>query len=308
MRDTRTKGARLEWLMLLPAMALGGWAWSQSRPSGSSGPPRVVVPSVEHEALTPRDVAQGFDTRVKITLGHEGARPRGWGEKNETQYLLTGPSTPDVELGTESSRQREGGVRSNDHGYDAAVDGYSATYLLRLRDVPRGKPVRLASHFLSQERKPNAIELRDVLELSWKAVVRRAGEKTPAPPKVSRFCPLTLRRVEFFDRRKPGSSYDFNVEVICEIAPALVDNGTGAGKLSVEMADAYLEDNRGRRWKNMALSSAAKPSSGPDILRFYDWHSTQPLPKKLDGFTFRALISVGDHWPLEVRVPVRDIQ
>ncbi len=32
------------------------------------------------------------------------------------------------------------------------------------------------------------------------------------------------------------------------------------------------------------------------------------LPKKLEGLTFRALISVDDYWPLEVRVPVRNVQ
>lgn len=68
-------------LMLLPVAALGIWAWrgGPTKPTKPGAPTRIVVRSVKFQSLMAREIGQGFDTKVLITLGYEGQKPRKWG-------------------------------------------------------------------------------------------------------------------------------------------------------------------------------------------------------------------------------------
>src|SRR4028119_1152191 len=85
-RNSRFKVKELL-LLLLPAMGLAamGFALRHQTAIGkprrdTSGPTRLIVTGIKREPVTPRDVAQGFDTRFAVTLDYKGATPATWGE------------------------------------------------------------------------------------------------------------------------------------------------------------------------------------------------------------------------------------
>jgi len=72
--------SKIWFLMLIPVVVLIGIGWMQRNnritfkpPRRQSGPLKMVVTDVKFEELKPREVAEGFDTKVTLTLDLEGS-------------------------------------------------------------------------------------------------------------------------------------------------------------------------------------------------------------------------------------------
>lgn len=138
----------------------------------------------------------------------------------------------------------------------------------------------------------------------------------------SRVSPLTLRSVALYDsrtmaHRSEGLEVLVNYRIDFELMYRLAAN-QHKGRLVfqnvmspstpnvpryIDPRDAYLEDVRGRRWR---CDGAYIVSDTSASLRF--GVLSQPLPTRLEGLKFHAVVCVGDLWPLIIDAPVRQVR
>ncbi len=303
-------------LMLAPILLIGGVGyWQQQRTQKDNQPTRIEVRSLEVLPPTPSDVARGFDTRVKLSLGYLGAQPRGWGVTDWQKFSLSRISQPTVVPSKISKQKIE--VRDVENRFDARNAVYIGTYLMKLRAVSNDVPVVLSASFQSSELQKTPMGTALVMNieraLNWRVVVRQKGVKTSSLAPASHFNGLKLKSITLDDKRKGKSSWNFDIRVVCELIPPLVDERTVWSRISPMHGDIYLTDSKGQRFKGLTYSPVMRIindkgemglSPKQVELSFYSWEN---FPKDTSDLTFHTKISVDDLWPLEIKVPIKDI-
>ena len=190
--------------MLAPILLIGGVGyWMQQRNEKTKQPTRIEVRSLQVLPPTPSDVARGFDTRVKLSLGYSGAEPRGWGlaqaEINtKPGYILSGISQPTARQPPTISSRKFVKIDHIENHFDANNDSYFGLYRLKLHGVSAAEPIVIKGKMVSSSKMPSnqtpTIIMEEVKSLPWSAVVRRKGIETPPPPKVSRYSGVKVKK------------------------------------------------------------------------------------------------------------------
>ena len=303
--------------MFAPILLIGGVGyWQQQRTQKANQPTRIEVRSLKILPPTPSDVARGFDTRVKLSLGYSGAQPRGWGINGFQNFSLVRISQPNASQLTNSG-QKVIPVRDVWNRFDNENDVYVGTYLMKSRELPSNAPIVLNGAFQSQEPKqtPQAVTIVGKVEkdLKWRAIVRRKGIEKSEPPLVSHFNGLKLKSIALHDKRKGKSSHNFDIVVICELLPALIDERTAWERITPMQGDVYLANSKGQRFESLtyspvmrSINDSRETGLSPEKveLSFYSW---EDFPQDATDLTFHAKISVDDLWPLEINIPVKEM-
>ena len=310
--------------MLAPILLIGGVGyWQQQRTQKAKQPTRIEVRSLQILPPTPSDVARGFDTRVKLSLGYSGAQPRGWGVTEIVNskvpiYGLTEISQivarqPDAKT-SDDSKQKFIAIDDIENGFDAENNVYRGLYRLKLHDVSSSAPIVVKGNLQVEtlQAPPGQIPHHTsdrVEELAWSAVVRAKGIQTSTPPKVSRYSGIKVTKIVRKDVTNSGTRF-FHIEVTCAIAPAVARPETEKAAYVPAINDIYLADAKGRRIHCRSLGpiyDANLPGIGSGPNPTFVFNSWDTLPANLDDLKFHISLSVNDFWPIEVEKSLRDI-
>ncbi|HEY0076209.1 MAG TPA: hypothetical protein VGB77_19055 [Abditibacteriaceae bacterium] len=320
--------------MLLPCLLLLGAGWFLARPTKSPAPVAVVstepfrlqIKSIKKMPITPHDVEDGYDTKIRVLLGHKGKTPAQWGDYNFANFFSDSRVTIQragkwVRLLDVEKAFKGHGIRTGVHGFQKEQNAYQFDYQLRLRDIPasygaltfetdlftrsggRGYSVVGADSFKFL-RKSGVPSVRASL------TARQAGETIQLPP-VSRDPQITVRKVvvrplttkEKFEAPACDTKVHFHVFYS---GPLSQKEFTGLN-VNVDHSDSvYLQDATGKQYTFNTLQTTRSDETETkrrQIVGFYI--NLQQVPKRNGKVTLHAELRVGDNRPLKVQATVR---
>ncbi len=290
--------------LLIPALALGGAAlWMQHRVArrDESGPFRLVVEHVERQAATARDVAEGFDTRFVVALGHRGPTPEAWGESAGTRAF----GQPE-QLDADSRQWHSWGnerVSCRSIDFDAASNTYKSTFTTRLADVPaREGEVRMKLTIAAWSSGNSNRPLPDAIpESRFEFVARQAGERITTP-KVSHHFPLKAPLVNV-SRTTITSGTRAVPAINVEISFGPLPSVEGRTQYMNLVGEEYLQDEQGRRLPIRLRPCLQGMKMGSTEFSYTLDVSKLPRARRL---TFHARFSLGESWPLDATAVLWD--
>jgi hypothetical protein len=290
-------------VLLLPMLAIGGAAWWTGAGPGraSREPFRLVVERVERLPATPRDVAEGFDARFVVSLGHRGAKPAAWGEtprlsgSGRLEWKHRSPKR-----GGRAWQHRD----ATEYGgrqllFDPASQSYKYTVAARVANVPaHWGDLQLQLNLDGFVDSKGSSILPVISKTALAVPLRRAGEVVAAPANISRFCPLKIRRIQF----KDGTNVRPSLGVTVFFQPLQAPQESGQHISTV--GNKYFEDENGKRYPT---NSTGWSVTGLDSYNSYNWWlNRRDMPSKARRLTFHTRLSLGETWPINIRVVLWD--
>lgn len=312
-----------EWaLLLLPCVALGGFAWWQKgrKPLKTSDLLSPIVEQAQLVPVSPRDVYDGYDTKFVLKAKPPPAFPAYVAvSSNFSQTDLTGTTLHfrqngrDIVLPTSNRKLFQ---RTLSNG-----DSTTTTLRMRLRDLPtssaatvlRGKVV--TTHFAQITTNGvtrNVNRTSRVVPIS--VVVRPANQRVKLP-EVSRFRPFVLESI----KAKTGDIFDGAGQIIADTTVNVIFRFTDSAHSDVVpfLDNVRVTDEHGKKYQSFVTSVTRVPASimwsGISAQDSTDGKCGQQLsfpigfiPKSAGQVTFRAEVSVDDCWPLPISIVVRN--
>lgn len=314
-------------LMLLPVVGLAVFALLARKTAGPPRAPGLFVEDINSEPLTPREVSDGHDRRLRITLNYAGKKPAWWGsDMNINSYIDTLARNPRRSSG--KAWNVGAAVLHRENGRTAPIGflgrqtvwaqfpwwekprfGREGRYVMRCKVKLQGDmgPAGETKLLLVVGGSTGPL-MREYIEL------RRSGEKI-VPPDVSRETELRIVRTRV-RKLKPVEANDFGPGGDHEVA---IDVECLGDDTAVPLAPtlAYIEDEAGRRHEQVkdpqgkdcylqfAYSASGDGTSCCEgkfrsiVYRFY----TGGLPK--GRLTLKGAIGAGDNWPKPFQATIR---
>jgi hypothetical protein len=162
-------------LLTLPVVFVGALGlWLSKRPAATltfNQPFQLVVEKVTRETPSPREVSQGYDTKIGIVLTHRGPQPAWWGVQNG----YSGTYGQGVLFEKKSGRHITRPFYW-EPAYDPKTKRYTARYLLSLVKVKSDDELRLRDRIA-----PAATGLFQCAPVKFDVLARKAGETTTVP-------------------------------------------------------------------------------------------------------------------------------
>ena len=335
---------KLTLLMTLPVVALlvVGWFLRDKRGTFTpllpqTGPLRMVVTDVKFEELKPREVAEGFDTKVTLTLDLAGQLPKKGAPFGISPYVR---NVRLVEMGAKPR------VTKLDDESVLVVEGDN--FIVPLDSNPRigsGKLPQRLSFLLSLSKvnpSSHSVELRATISsalqaqfsrrgatiitgiatlnrLSFSHVVRQPGEIVKVP-EVSRETGLTIGEPRINVSSPLSSSWIFEGAGTYITVPLLWKGNSfksGSTNPQIRFGRPYIEDAYGKKYRTFKglrntkkgiSSGGIGSSSNGNIVTETSTSFSFPkdaFPYSAGQLTLKALISGNDEWPVPVSVVVR---
>lgn len=315
--------------MLLPVALLAGAGLFVSRNPNAlpfardNGPLRLVIERAEVVPITPREVFEGYDTKIEI-VGNKMGRSI----KPQNGLLETvdsgGTSDPHLALKHGPKKIRYRSLNDGDLMREAMTMGRHAvqtTILLKMASLPITKQDLLFRAEVESNQRyvvaaPNSgrrITLNERIAAPVEILVRHAGKKILVP-KPSQYCPLKIESKEIIPLSKfiPDRGEDTLVSIH-------LSNTENPEKPYFRVArnSAYIEDEHGKRyrrflynafparryWNDIEHSLMTKDAGGAAV-KFP--LPLRQIPASAGRLTLHADIYVNDCWPRHVSVVVRD--
>ena len=336
-------------LMLIPVAVLLGIGWMQrdnhiifKPPRRTTGPLQMVVTDVKFEDLKPREVAEGFDTKVTLTLDLEGRLP-----KRGAPFGLS-PYVRNVRLVEVGAKPRV--TKLNDENVLVLQDNTFTVPLNSNPSVGGGKLPQTLSFMLKlSELKPSrgAVELRaDILSLlqmqvtsgitgvrafpglKFLFVVRRPDQSiqthqidktsslqvvstqvTKLPPnswQLSYGYNVPVYEVVTQLELKPDVSFDPNsAQLKTNIASIVDEKGHIYRHFQWEKSAGQAGPMQGGGFSSSARDLVASSSSLPAKCLVRRYFPAEEIPLSAGQLTFKMNVSLNDEWPVPVSVIVR---
>lgn len=293
-------------LLFVPFLALVGiaiWLNRKPPPPVDDAPFRLWAQSVQRENPTPRDVAEGFDSRVMVKVSYRGRTPDKWGEIVSTYSsacsLLSAPKSNDISGTKFRSHVRSPQFNKEENVYlvSAAFDSRSAPTALKTLRLEIG----LNNDYNGYWHKEPSLKRKPEGSFSF-AVPHRIPKSLP---KVSKYCPLRLHSIRSYDDPSMGAT-SITIEAVFDSTQSVAPSTPNGARL-YSLEPTFLEDENGKQYK-----SSFGPGIGTDAnnLTFLSWRfSRQRLPKKAQNarkLTFKTRVSLGESWPISVSVVLWD--
>ena len=300
----------------------------------------LTVKDVRFESVTPREVAQGFDTRVAVLMEPSGKLPSN--SSYRWQYLR--PRFEDAHL----IYQRDGKPRRFQMADGSAAvqvepqfDDPQGTvrFMLPLSQVPASdSAVTLKAKITSVDahgtvitppgQKVNAVTVTRIPATVFSFVVRKPGEQVQTPI-VSRECPLALDQVTVTDKSSPlFAAATMGADTLVHLT-VKYDTPSWLGRPPRpvwKFGKPYLVDEKGRRYSTfrwpgvgggksysaginyggMSWSGTAGNYAADGKYSTSYWLPLASVPKSAGKLTLKSQISVNEMWPLSISVVVRD--
>ncbi len=315
------KRRELFW-MLLPCLGLALFAIVlRNRPGATliigGAPFQMVVESVRREPVTAYEVSQGYDSSLKIVIGHKSDEPLWWGQQSggfgssggaRVLFEHEGKLRP---IKLPPNFKAEPQVFYWRPTWNNEKKHYVARILTHLSDVPaRPGRVVVQANLAIQSNMSTPISA----PLWFSHVVRNAGENIKAPV-VSRETGLIIEKVEIGPvppvEAKSGVSIspgaDTRIRIV--LLRARKENSGSA------MGSADIIDEKGHNWNMNSGSSGGSEEASAD---------SDPLRKRREFLTYecdlkqiplssgrvwlKTKYSSNNAWPLQIKIPLRDAQ
>lgn len=300
-----------EWaLLLLPCVALGGFAWWQKERKPPS--PEDYAPKIEQiEVLpaTPLQVYQGFDTRVIVRM-------------KRSRFVLPMPQATPVGF---SSVVIKSPAFVNARGLNVSVNCIETietasskvdekTFAMKLARVPSEiGEVRFTSvvwQWYNFKHYKQDVAQKSVL-VPVSVVVRRQGETVRLPTKVTRYRPFALTDLKVSIPRMTDLSGQSDTEASFVLRAA--NSATVLPFDAARIFDTRLEAEQGAAYQQYDKKyqqfihefGRGTVGSNDDLRRVFQFPLKQ-IPKSAGRVTLKALVSVDDCWPLPISVVVRN--
>ena len=292
-------------VLLLPVLALGGVAlWMQARaPRDESGPFGLVVQRVERQDATARDVAEGFDTRFVVSLGHRGRRPEHWGEATASRGLGSPRCFDRVGRRWRAWEQKR--VSDRSLVFDADSGTYRSTFAMRLADPSSTSgEMRVKLNIMAEAWRERAYVGIIPEKSSFEFTARRAGESI-TKPQVSRLSPLRVQRVVIQKLTWDGARPMPGLEAMFFLHPPGPPTGLSFSKRKPQILHTYkggyFEDERGRRFPDPQSYSGSQGFDGT-VRRTFE----VPNLPKARRLTWHARVSLDESWPVQIKAVLWD--
>lgn len=305
------KRKELFW-MLVPCLILLvlAFVW-RGRPGATlliNQPFAVVVEKVEKETLKPNEVADGWDTKLKITLRHQGLTPKWWGKPVEDSGSFEGVRFYYEDKGKQSAVKLSG--HKNPFGnyllwkpvWNEESGRYEARLLLPLAKVaPHPGSVKVQARLDFQK---NNAPLCPPARLQYTA--RRPGEVVQVP-QVSKNSHLRIEQTIIGDV-PPSSAKTQSFPVDTRITWKVRYFDTGEKTTYMLGVQPELYDEKGNLYDSTRYGGARGVDKTNPISSAEADFDLKSIPRSAGVLTLRGKIGIGSYWPLEIAVPVRDKQ
>ena len=331
-------------LMLIPVFVLLGIGWMQrdnrinfKPPRRTEGPLKIAVTDTKFEELKPREVAEGFDTKLTLTLDLEGQLPAKGAPFGLSPYVRnvrlveTGAKPRITKLNDDNVWVLE------DDKFTVPLDGkphvkigklpQRLTFLLSLSKMNQSaRPLELRASISSLlqaqfKRGGNIIHtaVGSLPFLYFSQVVRQPNQVVQLP-KVSKRTDLTLGEPTFssYPARglNPGTD-GFTTSVTVPMFWKGNSFKSSSTNPQIHVGIPYIEDARGKKYRNFKYGKSqsfrfnyggiGSSSNGGNVIETSTSYSfpANAIPYKAGQLTFKTQISGNDEWPVPVSVVVR---
>lgn len=328
-------------LMTLPVVALliVGWFLRDKRgtftpPLPQTGPLRMVVTDVKFEQLKPREVAEGFDTKVTLTLGSAGLKPSG-------KKLFLSPQVREVSIGglpknakwklrdgvnialSVNESRRDLGQKVNFVTVGGDREEPQVTFLINAASMPTSSTrtilrCRLHALIMTQNVRPNGTIMwsagKTTSSFPFEFSLREPHQVVTSPSGFSRVPQIKATKVtttyeqSFSGKPEPV----INVAVSLEYQDRM--NFFRKARPDFDFGTPYIEDEKGNRYTKFdygnGLTTGIAPngygsSEGSNVIQTNFRVPITQIPNSAGKLTFKTLISVGESWPFLLSVVVR---
>jgi hypothetical protein len=320
-------------LMFAPVLVLlvVGWFLRDKRstytPLRTSGPLQTVVTDIKLVPLKPMEVAEGFDTKVEISLALEGGAPAkkigepgiAPGLKNvRLTGLLSKPNhvLKDDEVAVEIGKHRwklnqQLGVR----------DVNKVTLCLPLAKWKRSStPLVLKGDLVSdlsfETKTPRATRISGagpMRPVPFQFVVRAANQVV-TPPHFSRDTKMTIESPRKYYRRSSERFNGKTIPIMYVTVPLRYEpSWLGNSKPTMHISQPYLVDERGHRYTELRWGRSLEPirfgspsfnDTDNKVTTIFEVPVDQ-IPLSAGQLTLKAYISCNDNWPVAISTVVR---
>lgn len=268
-------------------------------------PFRLTVQGIRFEPLTPREVYDGYDTKVAVELGYKGKAPAWWGKQYRYSSEETGTvvfeSGPDSKL--QRVRHKEGywlWPNRTSPVYQKDKNRYTARYVMALRDIPNHDAIRLRDRLAIEHTRQKP--LCDPIWLD--TVVRKRGQKTTLP-QVSHDTGFKLERYQI-EEVPPIKT--LNQKPQWRLRLFFFKTGSST-ETELVNASVYLHDAHGNSFSYFGVDQGESVELNSQHRRDVVDVDINPHPDHLPRTGPLWLVgkmSCGDKWPLPIRIPYRD--
>lgn len=304
------KRKELFWMLAPCAFLVLMALWLRGRPGATlllNEPFSVLVEKVEKEALNAREVSDGWDTKLKITLTHKGPTPQWWGQPVDDSGFNDGVRLFYDHKGKQSAvkAQQPTNLYSEDFllwrpVWDQENQRYIARLLLPLAKVPlRPGSVKVQARIVFEKNNtplcpPGRLE----------TIVRRPGEVVRVPT-ISKDSHLGIEKFIIEDvppaqLKAEGYTADTRIEWKVRYYDT-GENTTYSAGVEVQLYDAhgatYSPNYAGGEGGLSPQQSTTSAVADFDV---------KSIPRSAGALTLRGHIGIGSYWPLKVEIPIRD--
>lgn len=314
--------------MLLPCLGLALLAMAlRNRPGAilvlDRGPFQLAIESVTREPVTAYEVSEGYDSSLKVVIGHKGGQmPAWWGAQNGAWGNNNGVRLMFEQNGKLRPVKEPAGKNRPllywRPAWDSKKERYVARILTHLSDVPALLERVVVQGNLAIQGQSSNVAPPLSAPLWFSHVVRESGEiiKTPVvsrDPSDVRLEKAEVGRLPPIEA-KTGSGINGlsqpDVRVRIQLLRAHKDNSGSA------TGNAHLKDEKGRDWDYGGSSSSgdipdaqlyADPLRDRRQFLSYDCNLHQ-IPRSAGRVWLTTSCSVNHAWPLEIKIPLRDAQ
>lgn len=320
--------------MLLPVALLAGAGLFISRNPDAipfardNGPLRLVIERAEVVPITPREVFEGYDTKIEI-VGHTvGRSVRPTGVRNID--IMTSAHCAKMRLSLRDDREtktlralRNGKwsqqiTKVGGHDFDSTILLKLAPLAVTAQDLVFQGEADLHRWYGAYTTKTGNGSLHEHVTAPIDIVVRPAKQKilTPQP---SHYQPLNAESIIAEPVLPANSRAGEDMRIALTLRYLGEVNTNRKPRFRLVTNSVYVSDQKGRRYSRFMYRTAATPSglykgsihemfSGTSTDSTVIWFEMplKQIPVSAGRLTLHADISVNDCWPRHVSVVVRD--
>jgi hypothetical protein len=314
-------------LLVLPVVLLGavGWYLARRPMPRAEGPLHVAIANLKVTPATPREVYEGYDTKVSMILHHEGTAdvPKSWRQvalstaTDNMQLLAVRDGKKRVLVDDKQPNRRVFRHRMSMQVNIPGDTEISALFWVKVSDLPRDiGEVRIIGNLtdmiffssgVGRVRRAHRMKLKPT---PFEVTVKKASEEI-APPKPSMEQPFELveKKVTEVDGeyivsltvRPTGSAVGWGKKP--RIEWSLEGDKDNASFVDVKNQRHFKFKDKVGSWRGMPPNHMGE--YGKDGLYRVEYRAPiAQLPK--GRLEFHTTISVNDCWPMPVEVVVRE--
>jgi hypothetical protein len=280
-------------------------------------PFRLTVQGTQLETLTPREVSEGYDTKIAVIIGRRGRPPAWWGKQNgysggnggnwQIRYFSQGKTRTVL---------HKNGYEVDSFGWEPAYnkekDLYVARYLCALRDIPAGDEIRLRDRVSIQDSSTN----KPLCAPVWIDAVMRNKGKTATLPRVSKDSGVRIERYEL-DQAPPVETQNQAPRwrarfYLRRKYPRLTNLAKENIRADIEVCDANENhvSSYGSYGQDYNEFSPGEPhqvaeNRNPQVYQ-YSFYFEPSVPPPPGALRVQISAATGDRWPQKLRIPFRD--